>query len=253
MPIIKANNIHLHVQQVGPKGSEAVVMLHGLLVGSLAMWYFTAAPHLAKHRRVVMYDLRGHGKSDKTRSGYDIETMSRDLEGLIQPLGISTLSLVGHSYGALIALNYTLKNRGKVKKLALVEAPLPPSEMNEINDYMGKSPEEMVKSLPLWMQDMLMQGKRQALRLLQSLDFLAHKSTLLHDLKNETDIDTAILNSLNIPTLLIYGNSSSCSHVGKRLAKEIPGSILVNIPGGHYLPIENAKDVTRHLEEFLNG
>ena len=223
MPIIKVNDIHPHVQQIGPKGTEAVVMLHGLMVGSLAMWYFTSAPQLAKHQQVVMYDLRGHGKSDKTPSGYDTENMSRDLEALIQHLGLSTVSLVGYSYGAIIALSYTLKNMKKVKKLALVEAPLPPSEMKEMDDFMEKSPEEMVTALPEWMQDMLMQGKRQAARMLQSLDFLARQSSMLQDLKNETDIDNKILNSLNIPTLLIYGNDSSCSHVGRRLEKEISG------------------------------
>ncbi len=253
MPLIKVNNTNLNIQQVGSKINDPIIMLHGLLVGNLAMWYFTASPRLAKNHWVIMYDLRGHGRSDKKKTGYDIETMVSDLDGLIQHLGISTFSLVGHSYGALIALHYALKNQKKIKKLALIEAPLPPSKMNEADAFMDKSPEEMVDALPDWMREMLMQGKRQALKFLKSLAFLAKESSLLTDLENEKDISNNMLNTLNIPTLLIYGNDSLCRHVGDRLKNEIHNSKLVNLAGGHYLPLEKAEDVTTNLEEFFSG
>lgn len=75
------NGVTLHIERLGETGSP-VVMLHGLFVGSMASWYFTAAPALAESNRVLLYDLRGHGKSERARSGYDVRTMTADLEAV---------------------------------------------------------------------------------------------------------------------------------------------------------------------------
>ncbi|MGH7285457.1 MAG: alpha/beta fold hydrolase, partial [Polyangiaceae bacterium] len=60
MSLETRNGVALHVQRLGENGSP-VVMLHGLFVGSMASWYFTAAPALAEKHRVLLYDLRGNG------------------------------------------------------------------------------------------------------------------------------------------------------------------------------------------------
>ena len=101
-------------------------MLHGLLTGSMATWYFTAAPTLAETHSVHLFDLRGHGRSERVSSGYDTRTMGADLEALVSLNGETPIDLVGHSYGALVALHFTLKYPDRVRRLALVELPLPP-------------------------------------------------------------------------------------------------------------------------------
>ena len=257
MPYASVNNINLHVQKIDNgnlKRGETIVMLHGLWQGSIATWYFTSAPQLAMYHPVVMYDLRGHGKSEKTSSGYDIDTLTNDLESLIHHLGLSDISLVGHSYGALVALNYSLRHEKRVKKLALVEAPLPPFKMDQMDNFSGKSPDEMLRSLPELDQQILHQGGRRAKKWLQNIDFLANKSTLMQDLKNVPSFDNSLLNKIKIPTILIYGkDSSSFFHFGEKLHKEIIGSTLIKLPGGHYLPIELPKEVTHHLINFFKG
>ena len=72
MPVSTRNGVRLHWQELG--SGPPLVMLHGLLVGSLATWYFTAAPALAARGHVVLYDLRGHGLSERAPSGYDVAT-----------------------------------------------------------------------------------------------------------------------------------------------------------------------------------
>lgn len=253
MPYIDSGGIRLHVQQLNPDCDETLILLHGLLVGSLAMWYFTAAPLLAQNHRVIMYDLRGHGKSEKVGSGFDIGSMVRDLTAIIDHFQLKTVSIAGHSYGALIALNYSLNNPGRVKKLGIIEAPLPPSDMAEMDLFMNRTPDEMVKALPEWLQALVCSGKRQAVKLIQSLEYLAFESTLFSDLQKEPDLDNSLLNTLSPPTLLLYGSLSSCMPCGQRMAAEIPGSTLITLPGGHYLPVECAGDVNHHLMEFFCG
>ena len=231
-------------------------MLHGLWMGSIATWYFTSAPELAMHHQVIMYDLRGHGKSEKAPSGYDIDTLTSDLESLIESLELETVSFVGYSFGAMVALNYSLRHKKSVHKLALIEATLPPIQTGQVEDYMNKSPEEMVKLLPEWQQQILFKGGRRAKNLLQNIDFLANESTLIQDLKDLENIDTfdkSLLNQIDIPTILIYGNDSEFKSSGDKLYRAINDATFIVLPGGHNLPLESSKEVTRHLKNFFRN
>ena len=86
MSTLIANGVAHHVQELGPSDALPVVMTHGLVIGSLASWYFTVGPALARTRRVRMYDLRGHGRSARMPSGYDTHTLATDLDALTRDL-----------------------------------------------------------------------------------------------------------------------------------------------------------------------
>jgi len=226
-------------------------MLHGLFVGSLAQWYFTAAPELARTHEVFLYDLRGHGKSERTAGGYDLATMTADLVALTADH--LQLALVGHSFGALIALRFALDHPDRVSRLVLVEAPLPPSRFGELGAFVRRPPDEMLEALPVPLAAYLGRGGRQARRLLASLRFLATESSLVADLEAEPDIDDAALAGLTCPTLCLYGESSSCRETGERLARVVPGVTLQRLPGGHYLHLDQPAELTRRIAEFCRG
>lgn len=247
------NGITLHVERLGESGSP-VVMLHGLFVGSMASWYFTAAPALAKRHRVLLYDLRGHGKSERARSGYDVSTMTADLEAVTNEFSANEkITLVGHSYGAVIALRYALLHPQRVAKLVLVDAPLPPSRLEELNTFVRKNPSEMLAALPDDLATTLSSKGRQARRLADALRFLATETTLLADLRRAEDIGDDALASLSCDTFCIYGSRSSCLPVGERLAKKIPKARLTIIDGGHFLPAEAPTALARAVVEAVDG
>ena len=251
MPVTSKNGIALHVQELGEHGSP-VVMLHGLLVGSLATWYFTTAPALAARHRVLMYDLRGHGKSERTKTGYDLDTMQADLAAVTGDVG-EPVTLVGHSYGAVVALRYALANPARVAKLAIVEAPLPPSNLAELDAFLGRSPEAMADALPDALRDALGRKGRQAAKLVESLRFFATESSLFADLARATDIPDADLARLACPLLSVYGTHSSCLPVGKRIARVVPRARSIELEGGHFLPLEASSALTRAIVEFVDG
>ena len=65
-----------------PRGTVALV--HGLLTDSLASYYFTLAPGLvAAGWDVVLYDLRGHGRSSRPAQGYELDDFVDDLEAVL--------------------------------------------------------------------------------------------------------------------------------------------------------------------------
>ncbi len=71
---IKANGIHLQVQDSERDGPAVVLLHHG--GGSMMMWR-GVTPYLEDAYRLLLFDLRGHGRSDKPPSGYHIDDENR--------------------------------------------------------------------------------------------------------------------------------------------------------------------------------
>ena len=122
MPTISVNGVTLHYLQMG--SGPDLVMLHGLS-GNLAVWHLRMVPLLQEHFRVTTYDLRGHGNSSMPPSGYTTRSMANDLRALLDELGIAQADIVGHSFGADIALHFALIHPERARKLALIEPGIP--------------------------------------------------------------------------------------------------------------------------------
>jgi pimeloyl-ACP methyl ester carboxylesterase len=122
MPIINANGVELHYLQAG--SGPDLIMLHGLS-GNLAVWHLRMVALLEDRFRITTYDLRGHGYSGMPPSGYTTHDMAQDLRALMDALGIACADLLGHSYGADIALHASLLSPARVRNLILVEPGIP--------------------------------------------------------------------------------------------------------------------------------
>jgi pimeloyl-ACP methyl ester carboxylesterase len=252
MPLVAAGGRTVHVQELGE--GPPVVMIHGLLIGSLATWYFTAGPTLAHEHRVRMYDLRGHGRSERAATGYDVATLAGDLAAVSADLG--TIDLVGHSWGGLVALAFARMHPERVRRLAIVEAPLPPSSALEMASFLKTDeqlPARLIDALPAPLREAVANGRRQAERLMKSLEFLVLESSLLQDVRNEPDPSDADLAAVRAPTLLLYGDRSACAPAGQRLARVLPAARRIVLPGGHYLHLDARARLIELIAEHLRG
>jgi pimeloyl-ACP methyl ester carboxylesterase len=252
------DGVALHVQEIG--SGPPVVMVHGMLLGTLASWYLTVAPALASRHRVVLYDLRGHGLSDRVPTGYDVATMTDDLEAVIEEVVREPAVVVGHSYGGVIALELALRRPEHVRKIVVVEAPLPASRLEELDESFRQtlaaandrqSQDAALEMLPDVMRERLAGGRRRE-RFADSMRFLA-TSTLYYDMRREEDIPDAVLARLDLPLLAIYGTRSKLRTVGARFAHAVPGARLVELEGGHFLPLEQTGAVAAAISEFVDG
>src|SRR3954447_19217005 len=97
------SGVRLHHVQAGD--GPDLVLIYGI-TGNLAVWHLQVVPLLWDHFRLTTYDLRGHGYSDMPPSGYTADDMAADLLELIDALEIERPSIVGHSFGADIALYF---------------------------------------------------------------------------------------------------------------------------------------------------
>lgn len=112
-----------------------VVLLHGL-GGSTYSWRYIA-PVLARSHRVIAIDLKGFGRSDKVfDTAYSAADQARLIAGFLIGRGLTNVTLVGHSFGGVVALLTTmeLKRRdpARITRLVLIDAPALPQPLTPI-------------------------------------------------------------------------------------------------------------------------
>ena len=121
---VVANGLRLHYRRWQPLEERPelppLVLLHGLASAS-HIWNLVAPLLAERGYSVTALDQRGHGESDKPASGYDYETIIADDSVAIEALRIGKPALVGHSWGASVALQYAVTYPERVTSLTLVD------------------------------------------------------------------------------------------------------------------------------------
>lgn len=115
---VELRGLRFHYRDWGG-GGQPLVLLHGL-ASNARIWDLTAL-FLAPRFRVLALDQRGHGLSDKPDDGYDFESVSGDLLAFVEVLRLERPALVGHSWGANVALQLAAERPDGVSALALVD------------------------------------------------------------------------------------------------------------------------------------
>ncbi len=106
----------------GPAKGPAIVCIHGLTANHTC--WASVADVLSPAHRLIAYDLRGRGESDKPDKGYSLAVHGDDLEGLLDHFGLEKAVLIGHSLGAHIAVRFAATRPQRVAKLVLVDGGL---------------------------------------------------------------------------------------------------------------------------------
>ncbi|MGD9113474.1 MAG: alpha/beta hydrolase [Desulfobacterales bacterium] len=121
MPImkrVKGDGIEINLATWEGAG-KPILCVHGI-TANCRCWDVLAAA-LAPEYRVLAMDLRGRGRSDKPPEGYALEYHLRDINCLLDDLGIDRAVIMGHSLGAFIGLAFAAENRDRVDRLILVD------------------------------------------------------------------------------------------------------------------------------------
>jgi pimeloyl-ACP methyl ester carboxylesterase len=249
------------------RGGEGppLVLVHGTTADHLT-WELVL-PELQKHFTVYAIDRRGRGESGGDGgSAYDIEREFEDVVAVIDSIG-GTVGLLGHSYGAICALEGALRS-SRVRGLILYEGTFPVPEGTELyppealdsirsslkagdregalttfyRDIALLSPEEieMLRSLPVW-------PARVALAPTIPHEMRAFESYV-------SDFDPARLGSLWTPTLLLLGGDSPALEkaAAEALDAALPDSRIVVMPHQAHIAHRTAPDLfAREVVQFL--
>ncbi|MFO1323272.1 MAG: alpha/beta hydrolase [Burkholderiales bacterium] len=282
MPIESIAGLRVHTQAAGDHGPR-IVLLHGMIVGSLANWYFSISPFLSRDHRLLMYDLRGHGLSERPPDGYGVGSMAADLTAIVDRFaGDEPVTVVGHSFGAIAALRFALDHPQRVHRLVVVEAPLPITASTTaevmladvrggggggdvaadialtpefIERLVNESVDSALSTLPEELQAAFRARGRRGRRLVSRASALVLGTSIMTDLMQAPDIADDELRACRRPVLLCYGAhtlpvmTATC----ERLASVLPDVRVRTFDAGHFLPREKPAELAQAIREFVDG
>ncbi|MDQ2632005.1 MAG: adenylate/guanylate cyclase domain-containing protein [Actinomycetota bacterium] len=222
---------------------------------------------LAGFSRMLVFDKRGQGLSDRPGRPPTLEESMDDLKAVIDAAGFERPALFSVSEGGPMSALYTATYPDKVSALVLfgtfarmLEAPdFPPGITDEALDRWG----EMIRrewggpvGLKLWAPSRVgdQAFERWWARLLRQGTSPAGAVALM-ELYREMDV-RAILPAIDVPTLVLHrgGDRMVSAAQGRYLAESIPGARYVELPGEDHLPFAGDLDgVLEEVEEFLVG
>jgi proline iminopeptidase len=128
---IDSRGVMIYYMTVG-RGSPLVIVHGG--PGASHDYFLPYLLPLARHNRLIFIDERGSGKSQKLDdpAGYTVENMVEDVEAVRQGLVLGKISLLGHSYGGVLAQAYALKYQNNLSHLILCSTFPSTAQMNQV-------------------------------------------------------------------------------------------------------------------------
>jgi pimeloyl-ACP methyl ester carboxylesterase len=255
---VVANGVRFHVQQLAPPPSDGrssvpgprptVVFIHGLIMDNLSSFYYTLANTCASGgENVMLYDLRGHGLSERPPSGYTLEDSVDDLVALLSALGIDgPVHLVGNSYGGTIGLAFALAYPERVASLILIEAHFAVSGWAE---GMARTLRTIADGMEMeFQQAMITAAGRKMIRMAKKAEALINHTSLVPDLLSIIPLAREPLATITCPVLAIYGEESDVIERAHELDLALPDFTLDILPGcDHSILME----VPSHLQAVL--
>lgn len=261
MPIATANGIRLHYALEG-EGPETIVMVNGL-ADDLETWAYQAEDFLAAGYRLLRFDNRGVGQSDKPDGPYTTAQLAEDTKALVDALGLDQFHLLGTSMGGMIAQEFAIANPHNVKSLVLSSTYAAPGPFcgrmfamwSDLAPALGVP--FVMRDVTLWAFTLDFFEQREAeLREFedamasgtQPLDaYLAQLSSI------RTHDTTGRLDRITSPTLVIAGDEDILIPVAlsRRLHEGIAGSEWLTTPGGHASIWEHPKPFNEAVLAFI--
>lgn len=274
--------VRLAWQQMG-EGPD-LVLLHGLAANRA--FCFPLAARLRSEYRVTLFDLRGHGYSERAPDGYTSIDMGRDLLGVMDTLGIAQASVTGHSYGGGAALEAAVLAPSRFERLALldvrVQALQPQMRLQDLGTlsafeqavldrsggalaaagetqiglrFLEEAARQKCAGLAFDGQDEFIPfgagngALRTATAWLELLDRTRARADF-----TVPGASAAQIAALDVPVLLMYGERSRCWPSARALVSALRRAELVTVPGaGHFFPLSESAFTLEHLRRFLQS
>jgi pimeloyl-ACP methyl ester carboxylesterase len=277
---VRRDSVKLAVRDFGGDGRD-LLLVHGL--ASTSHIFDLLAPELTSGFHVVAYDQRGHGESSKPSSGYGFDQTAADGAAVIRELGLDRPVVVGHSWGANVALELAVRAPGLTSGLILLDGGF--LAMRDRMDW--KSTKEMLAPPPiagmhideyLAMIRRFMEGRLElspgveaVFRSLMRVDGRGRirprlsRSNHLRVLRAMWEEDPpALLRRVRVPTLVVATRQEdpeeadamfiAAKQVGEEVVREIDGGVRFQwIEGIHDVPLQRPDAVAELVRGFVAG
>ncbi len=271
MTDVRVNDITLAVTDSGGAG-RPVVLIHGWPLSG-ASWSEQVPALTAAGHRVVTYDRRGFGHSDKPATGYDYDTFADDLAGLLETLDLRDATLVGFSMGGGEIARYVGRHGTERLRSVVFAGAVPPYLLRTEDNPEGGLAESDVQDMEQGAREdrdgfldgfttsffsvdgelvVTQQQRQQALALQAPASDEAVVGCI--GAFGRTDF-RGDLPKIDVPTLVIHGDSDAVVPFevsGRRTAEILDGATLVVVEKApHGFNVSHAAELNAALLEFL--
>ena len=263
MPFVSATDgTRIHYEVTGKPGATPVLMIQGLGASKNA-WNLQRIA-MATRFRIISFDNRGAGRSDKPTVPFTLEQMADDALAVLDAAGIETAHVVGASMGGVISQIVAVKHPQRVRSLTLVcTACRNHPWRQELLQSWAKTAEEkgmieVGKEAAQWVM-----SPRSFRRLVPAFTWMGPLAALRPRHSFVSQIDAILntredlvdqLSTITAPTMVIVGNQDILTPRGdsEEIAERIPNAELVVISGAaHGLMMEHSSTFNKILIEFL--
>ena len=263
MPFVSATDgTRIHYEVTGKTGATPVLMIQGLGASKNA-WNLQRIA-MATRFRIISFDNRGAGRSDKPTEPFTLEQMADDAIAVLDAAGIETAHVVGASMGGVISQIVAVKYPQRVRSLTLVcTACRNHPWRQELLQSWAKTAEEkgmieVGKEAAQWVM-----SPRSFRRLVPAFTWMGPLAALRPRHSFVSQIDAILntredlvdqLSTISAPTMVIVGNQDILTPRGdsEEIAERIPNAELVVISGAaHGLMMEHSSTFNKILIEFL--
>ena len=276
----RSRTVRIHGHDVSYRmagDGPTVVLIHGI-AGSSTTWR-AVMPALADRYTVIAPDLLGHGESAKPRGDYSLGAYASGVRDLLAVLGRDSGTVVGHSLGGGVAMQFAYQFPERVERLALVASGGLGKEVSVLLKAVTLPGAEYVLPLLLhrhirevgeWPGGMARRfGWRpgdtltEVWRSYTTLTDRRSQQAFIHTVRSVIDIAGQRVSAHDrlylaeaLPTLVVWGDRDRIIPVAHahRTAESVPGARLEIIEGaGHFLPWQDADRFIPILEDFLES
>ncbi len=260
---VARGKLRLCVDDIG--AGPVVLLAHGMWCD--AGMFKALATELARDHRVLVPDLRGHGRSDAPAAPWAIADLAEDLQSIVEQLGVDRLTLAGFSMGGMAAADFALRHADRLNGLALIGTSAAAEEL-----FRGVEIRTLARIIELTGPPRFLahEASRSAFSpgfrkanpgevkrwesvvqamsgpaLIQALRAVAGRPSLLDR-----------LGEVPTPTLIITGAADKVLRPrwSEAMHRRLPRSRLVTYPGvGHAVPTERPREVAALLRDLDAG
>ena len=269
--------LELHGDRVAYRDNgdgDVLLLIHGM-AGSSDSWR-SVLPQLSKQFRVIAPDLLGHGESAKPRSDYSLGAFAVFLRDFLDELGVSQATVVGHSLGGGVAMQFVYQHPDYVQRLVLISSGGLGPDVGLILRLLSAPGAELVlpiiapkpvltvgNKLRSWLRAAGIQSPRGAelWAAYSSLSDPETRQSFLRTLRSVVDYRGQSVSALNrlslrqeLPIMAIWGDSDSIIPVDHAYAahEARTDSRLEILPGvGHFPQVEAPNEVVELIEDFI--
>jgi pimeloyl-ACP methyl ester carboxylesterase len=240
----------------------ALLLIHG--IGDSARTWEEVIPTLARKHLVIAPDLLGHGDSDKPRADYSVAAYANGMRDLLSTLDVDHVTLVGHSLGGGVAMQFAYQFPERTDRLVLISsggAGRGVSPVLRLAALPGASTALSALRLPGMMRALRLAADlvrrfelgagidaAEAMRVIESLPSQTARSAFIRSLRAVVDGRGQVVTMLDrcylvrgMPTLLMWGARDRVLPVGHahKAHAAMPGSRLEIFPDAGHFPFHS--------------